>query len=765
MNLRLLSVLFLGFWGACARAETILVRSGDHPTFTRLVLTMPVGTDWTLGQLGDGYGLRLGIADTTFDLGAVFARISRDRIADLSAADGTLRIGLACECHATAFLWQPGKLVVDVVAGPAPDERFAALLDDVPADAAAEPTSTADFPVVFATPQNPPEPAETAPTAPADLTDLERNLVESVARAASQGLLEPAVAASTAQVADHPQSGAPDDPADDTHAIATLDQTDMSPETASQGIATNPDPADAIAAALRGVPGITSQTSIDRDRPATPPAATLLTADACLPDSAVAVADWADDRAFAAQIAERHAALTEEFDLIPAGAAEALAKTYIHFGFGREALQALGLDGVRSQERNILAAMAALVDGDPDPQRLFADQLGCATDAAFWALLDRGTDSGNEIIDTGRIRRTYLSLPPPLAGHLGTRMAEIFASRGDAEAAGMLLDSAATALTTRPTDSVETAAEVAVLRGDEDAAIHQLTAMANDDARTTPTALLRLFALAATKDRPVDDGLMALADAMRFEHRGDSLATDLGLAQVAALIASDRFDDASGLTDDIAPQLDHGRLRDLHVAQAVALTGGASDATFLRIVLAGLPADIGADAENAVAARLLSLGFADRAAALIVGPAQFAAASARRYLRAEAAVAMQQPQAAITALSGMNDPRAARLRAAAQSQQGDFGTSLTSSLAAGEDDSNVTGLWRAGAWARLAGADDPLLQSTAEAMLTTGEPVGSPPSLAAGQSALAEAAATRELIDGLLGRFVIDPGATGAPGL
>ena len=757
----ILSLTFM-MWAVATGAQSVTVRSGDHPTFSRLVLSMPVGTDWTLGRLGQGYGLRLAGDDIGFDIDTVFARISRARIADLTAANGTLQIALACDCHATAFLWQPGKLVVDIVDGPPPDDRFTTMLPDATettrqSDAAPDPTTTTAFPVVFDGPEVVPSFPPTPETSPAALSDLERALIESVARAASQGLLKPVAAAPspvdnpTAAVAE--QEAQVTGPTDDRLA----DRKAPDAETV--------DPESAIAEALRDLPGVTAQTSIDRDRPVSPPTATQLTADTCLPDSAVAVADWGDGRDFAAQIAARTAALTGEFDRIPAGAVEDLARTYIFFGFGREARQALGLDGARSQERNILAAMAALVDGDPDPQNVFANQLGCATDAAFWALLHRGAAGGETGFDSGRIRRAYLALPPTLVGHLGNRLADIFAGMGDPEAAQMILDAAASGLTTRPTESAETAAEVAVLRGDDSAAIGELTAMATDDARTTPTALLRLLTLATQAGQPVDDSLMALADALRFEYRGEPIATDLGVAQVAALLAADRFDAAATLAEDLAPAIDPGRSQALHFSYVTALTGRADDASFVRVALAGLPADIGSEAENAVAARLLSLGFPDRAAALLLAPAQFGAAAERRYLRAAAAIGMQQPDAALAALAGMSDARAAALRATALNQKGEFGAALSSDLAAGDPDRNTAGAWRAGAWKRLAGSNDPLLQATADAMLATAELTGQPPSLAAGQSALVDSAATRDLIDGLLGRFTVDPVPGGNSGL
>ncbi len=58
----------------------------------------------------------------TFDTSAPLIASPVNRIAALEVTPGTgdLVIKLGCDCHATAFLFEEGKLVVDVVDGPAP---------------------------------------------------------------------------------------------------------------------------------------------------------------------------------------------------------------------------------------------------------------------------------------------------------------------------------------------------------------------------------------------------------------------------------------------------------------------------------------------------------------------------------------------------------------------------------------------------------------------------------------------------------------------
>ena len=129
--MRIVLVLLVLFANAAA-AEVISVRSGDHPTFTRLVLAIPVGRDWRLGRQGTGYAIDTGDVTDTFELAVAFEKIQRTRVAALTqgAVPGRLQIDLACACHAQAFLWQPDRVVIDIVEGPAPaDSPYELALD------------------------------------------------------------------------------------------------------------------------------------------------------------------------------------------------------------------------------------------------------------------------------------------------------------------------------------------------------------------------------------------------------------------------------------------------------------------------------------------------------------------------------------------------------------------------------------------------------------------------------------------------------------
>jgi hypothetical protein len=113
-------------------AEPVRVTSGEHDGFTRLVFDYGRPVDWQVGRSADGYELRLTERPPPYDLTNVFAFITRLRLAALWATpeSGQVQIGLACACHAIPFEFRPGIIVIDLKDGPPPKgSSFEVMLD------------------------------------------------------------------------------------------------------------------------------------------------------------------------------------------------------------------------------------------------------------------------------------------------------------------------------------------------------------------------------------------------------------------------------------------------------------------------------------------------------------------------------------------------------------------------------------------------------------------------------------------------------------
>ena len=790
--------------GSCS-AEVVSLRGGDHPGFTRLVAAIPVGRAWQLARLGPDYVIRTGNTDDTFDVSAAFDRIQRDRIAGLttSQSPGELVISIACDCHATAFQWQPDRVVIDVLDGPAPaGSQFetpvdaseaptpdginrsldayvvlhpsAGLAEFAVGTAAAAPTTALALPLLLAPPVGadlrpiiPPQDhtemaamAGTPNDPPEHISDTEQAIIESFARAAAQGLLD----LSGAPAADFEQpehQDAPDD-AEHTGQIATGEPAThaepgaLEPDTAGGG------PSSLTEFALSGPdilqPGITSRTSIDRElQPLASPDQLNAVENHCFDEALLDMAGWGDDRDFSAQISERVSALTSELDSYPDGAVEALAQSYIFFGFGREAIQTLKLDGTDSQHRRVLVALGQLVDEEPDPSDLFASQLGCANQAAIWTALARGTLQGTSESERVAAAAGILTLPPRLRGHLGGRLAQIFVDFGDSDAAAAILDSARGQVTADRVETDVTAAEITLKSDGAEAAIGALETLAQEDLRLTPEALVQLINLTLDEGHNLDPGLITLADSMVYEHRGEPIATALIAAQARGLTDGNAFEQAFALlAGDVTP-MGADELAGLRTAAILALAERADDAAFLNFAFDDLPPTGNAQAENAVATRLMTLGFADRAAAVLDSPATGANARDRRYLQAEIAVELGDFAEVDAFLGGMSDPRAGEIRARALAAQGDFAAATAAEQVLPGALTDPAAAWRAGEWAMLEHSEDPLLRAASDAVLAAPETLDPNTPLASSRALLDEAVATQDLAGQLLERFAIDP--------
>lgn len=113
-----LSLLLITLAGPLA-AQTAVMRSGDHPDFTRLTLPLPADTSFALAQVPGRAVLTLDGSLQEVDTGQVFDRISRVRLADISAGPGpVVALNLACDCTVEARLAANRLLVIDIRNGP-----------------------------------------------------------------------------------------------------------------------------------------------------------------------------------------------------------------------------------------------------------------------------------------------------------------------------------------------------------------------------------------------------------------------------------------------------------------------------------------------------------------------------------------------------------------------------------------------------------------------------------------------------------------------
>ncbi|WP_281981076.1 hypothetical protein [Thalassorhabdomicrobium marinisediminis] len=721
-----------------AFADPVSIRSGEHDSFTRFVVDIGKGTGWQVSKTDGGFLLRLDGRADGFDTSTVFTRIPRARVLNVTErTSSVLFFATACECEIDGFLYSADQLVVDIVGEVAP-QRLASVSRMRPV---ARPTTgtgaalpdllalqggeTRPPPLMltdaFEMPEEaaPPQRAATPAQRPSDdLSATEVALLEGVARASSQGFLDAAVTA-------------PVEPA---------------PVDAPAPVVPDPEPE---TPASPGRPGVGISTAMDRDLAAVRDLLAAQTGPQCLDDALFRLDLWADDRAFHVQAADMAEALAGEFGVEPRAAQDDLARLYLHFGFGAEARAVLSADSTRSQDRSVLLQLAGLIDDYDEDYPLLAAQTGCETSGALWAFLAAPQEIGEP--EQNHLAQMFFMVPQPLRSHIAPRLARELADLGMAEAAARLLRATRNRDAGDTHDTVAAQAVVAESQNRPEEALATLAQEAADNARTSPESVIRLLELGHETGTPPAEADLVLAGAMRLEHRDTPVADRLAVAEATGRMQLRQYAAVFAL---LAGREDPPA-RDVLNAAVQDLTTHSDDAAFLEFAFGDLPPDLTAQTGNALARRLLDLGFPDRAATFLDGPAQRETAAERRYLRAEAALALGAYPDVIDTLLGMTDSRANALRSRAYAGMGEHDAALTAAPADDPETQDDTLKFRAGAWERLADEDDSALSVFATTVLSEG---GEAPaeSLADRRAILAQSQESRRAVESLLTRFDVE---------
>jgi hypothetical protein len=685
-----------------AAAQTVTVRSGNHPDFVRLVFDIPPGTAWELGRIGPDYALDLG-PDLGVDLGGIFERIPRDRLAGIAAGaePGRLMLDLACSaCHASAFLFRPDKLVIDVIDGPPPadspwEAQPAAPLPEAPMGtglpllAATLPPAT----LLFA----PPGPEE-----PKDADPMIGNLAADMARAVAAGILD-APAGATSAAGDPALAADPD-----TAATAP------------------PAPAAPAGPAEPARPGVNFITA-DRLARTTPSARELgRNGQPCIPESEFDLAAWGPTGDFAQDVGSLRREIVDAAGATDGPVLKSLARAYLHFGFGAEARQALALMEEESTTTRLLGRLANLIDGRPVPAGAFADQAGCLTPATLWAALAEGTVEGSSAAERTAIEAAFRVLPTGPRQAVAPRLAALFLAAGHTESAATML-ARMPAEGTASDEAVAVQSDIIRTATSAVAARESLLSAIRDGSRASAGTMIRLVDATLAAGLPVDPWMIDTLTGLRFEYRGGPMEGRLATAEIRALTATDRFAEAAVLLAMPDLPLEPDDRTTLGAEVALALAGRAGDAQFLDLVFDDrLKVPAGA-AANAVAGRLIALGFPDVALGLLDPPAAGDLMGERRVLRAAALRALGQDEEAALVLAGM----------APATQMPQDGTSA----------------WREGNWDAMSATGDPLLTEVAAAVLDDTPPPPGDTSLAGRAALIGAAEETRKLAEALLDRF------------
>ncbi len=706
---------------AAALSDPITVRSGEHDSFTRLTIPLPQRVPWRVTRRNRVVDLSLQGLTATLDTSAVFSRISGTRLAGITASETGLRLDLACECEVSGF-WHGGTLLVVDIQDAVTQTAVRPDTASVSYDPYTPPASAAAALTIRKMPVNPAQPPREIAATPEGfeaeaLDEMRDTLLVQLGRAASQGLLEPR------------KSGI----------IETSNPPPAPLETPSQTPVSQ--------AAIHNI-NLRAETSMDREfvklieenLPGLP-------TPNCIPDHQLNIREWADDRPIWSQIGPLRANLTSETDKINPNAALDLARVYIHFGFGAEAIAVLNTSQITSPDALLLRDLATILDrGSVPAPNLLSDQISCPGAAALWSALAVPNLPMDQPIDKDAILLAFASMPYHLRVYLGSGLALRFTRAEDQDSAQKILSMIERGPLPVPPPARLARAELNLASGLDEAAQAILAEVAESNSEPSADALIRIVETHIDTGQTLSFETAQLVTAYATENRDSPLAGDLAWAQVAALSASHAFDEAFENLQTLEALLPPERpaIRSILASQ---LTEHGDDVVFLRHVLAGdlgPPSTLSATSANALADRLLSLGFPDPARSLIAAPASDAAAEReRQLLRARAALALGRPRQAEVDLLNRTDKAANSLRARARSMVGEHGAASEYYASADQQAEALTEAWMAENWPDLRESANAEVSDLANLMTME----GTTPDLAIDQGVLARNRALLENSD------------------
>ena len=764
--MRRLVLLLLLLFPLAVSAETVTVRSGEHPGYSRLTLEFENFPEWAMGRTDERYVLQIDQDGFEPDLSSVFQRLSADRISDLSFQSDAqqLRIDLNCNCYARAFKHSDRWLVVDILDGPAPESaRFETRLDvetveqsktspvsrttqtqrqmmthrqnQIPMTATRRSDRIGQFLPVFSTLDDTTEAFSAGNNVRPNLTQPDQE----------QGLL----LQNRTIESDHLPKFWTIPP--------LLKDGFQNLQVATFNLAHQLNAHISVANEPRGKNGRNTTPAIHQPDPTTP----------CLDDALFELTNWGTEVEISGSIFTARNKLMSEFDIVTPEAAERLARSYIYATFGAEAESVLNIFGQELEHADLLRTLAQIMDsGYAKDSTDLGAQIGCPNSSALWAVLAQQQQIlEKNLLNKEAVLQTFSELPLHLRRHLGPVLSQRLLDIGETSVARSVLNAVARAPGNHGAPFEVAEARFELTRNNNNIAEETLEKIAATNDAATPDALLSLIRSRLARGLEIDPQIIATTEALAFEHQGTEIGAHLSRTLILAQGQNGSFDAAldglKALSEEQGNDAETIALWD-HVTKNLASL--ADDTSFLEIVFQHQKpltlAPFNPDLRRALARRIVDHGFTDLARTLLKAPNH--PTEADRFILASAALADQKPDLAIDLVRDDNGPEANHLKVRAHTILGNLReaaelAALTENLAAQKE-----ALWRAGSWSQLESIGSDAQQKAAILMLEHTERITDPAprpdfenqgSLLRGNALLEQSRTARNAVQALLSDY------------
>ena len=371
---------------ARAEPQEILVRSGDHPGFTRLVFYFDGPVASILQNDGAEASITFPDGDYRFDLSGVFQRISNRRLLSIDAPDnaGGLRFDLASNHYIVAFETEEKRLVLDIQPGRAAthETRLNGTTRKKPPEMIVLPApAPPDIPLA----------SDLQPELSPRIVAARNTLITELGEALAQGLLTP-----------NPQPDRTDSAEAGTHSSdpAVLDHLNLDATTAYE------------------------QGQNPRKPKRTEPGAH------CLSDQTLRLFPIPPGEVFRTRYSELRRNLSSEIDKVLPSGLEALVRFLLGNGFGAEAIAMLNTYQSVLETESILKELGDILDHGSTDGKILAAQADCPGEALIWSILAVETDSPLGGISRLELESDFAQMPAALRKRIGPALILRLLDRG-----------------------------------------------------------------------------------------------------------------------------------------------------------------------------------------------------------------------------------------------------------------------------------------------------------------------------------------------
>ncbi len=457
-----------------------LVKSGEHPTFSRLVVYLPNSISWDLSETGNGYALSVPEWNSGFDVSSVFEMIPRSRIASVSAKDASLEIEIACQCDVSAEALDRGGVIIDVADGQPEPQTSVETADRRQQFSLPRLERAIDLPNPALV--NAIEPQQSLP----DLDAFRSTLLGNLGRSASLSLID-------------------------------LDVEKQSPATGpNAGSPTVSEPVDIYELSAEDRLRVTS--ALDAALADSRLKGEAAPVSSCPRKSQFEISQWAGDDTFPNQLAQLRQTLMGEFDTLDPKAAHALTRLYLYFGLGTEARNTLIQFDLLGGDQKYLVAISDVLEPMMDrPEMSLKPFLKCDAAIAIWAVLETGQAASLSNADIKGIVAEFANWPIHLRKDLGARLIEAMEDGGHVASASVVKNAVKRSLGVKKS---ELAFVDAAVKPDQPYPSNQLRSLISQDGEQAPDALDLYLRQLMSESQPLDPAMLELAGAYATELAG-----------------------------------------------------------------------------------------------------------------------------------------------------------------------------------------------------------------------------------------------------